>query len=74
MQDNFVQIKYDGDFSPVIGMRTYLETFITDDSNDPDGQGGVQSLIIGEYGCGKSTLMLQMAQQAQYIVRGSKRG
>lgn len=69
-----MQIKYDGDFSPVIGMRTYLETFITDDANDPDGQGGVQSLIIGEYGCGKSTLMLQMAQQAQYVVRGSKQG
>jgi hypothetical protein len=68
------EIKYDGPFSLIIGKRTYLESFITDDATDPEGQGGCQSIAMGEYGSGKTTLMLEMAENAHYVARGSKRG
>ena len=50
-----------------------MGSFIVDDANDPDAQGGVQTLIIGQYGTGKSSLMVQMAQKSQYVVKGSKK-
>ena len=66
-------IKYNGAFNPEIGMRIFLSAFISDDANSPGGSGSNQVLLVGEYGSGKSTLMVHLAQDAVYLERGSKK-
>lgn len=63
---------YDYDISPEKGSRVYLQMVITEDSLKASGSGGVQSLILGSFGTGKSTLLLWIAQLARYMERGGR--
>ena len=58
-------MQYDGPLSVKIGMRNYLGSFIVDDANDPDAQGGIQTLIIGQYGTGKSSLLKMLTGELE---------
>jgi hypothetical protein len=60
------------DIDPIKGSRIYLETFITDDALATGGTGGIQSMILGSFGTGKSTMLCWQAQLANYVTRGGK--
>ncbi len=57
--------------SPEIGLRQWLDLIYHDDG--VISHGGVQCGIVGKMGTGKSTLMLQAAQQSRYIPDRSKK-
>jgi hypothetical protein len=61
-----------GDISVEKGGRAYLEMWVTDDSTSSTGSGGIQSLVLGSFGTGKSTLLARIAKQAIYLERGNK--
>lgn len=64
---------FSGDgISPIIGQKLYAQTFISDDSGEAMGSGGVQTLVLGSFGTGKSTLLCWIAQLSRYMVKGSK--
>lgn len=60
------------DIDPVKGARIYLETFITDDALKTGGTGGIQSLVLGSFGTGKSTMLCWQAQMSCYVTKGGK--
>lgn len=60
------------DIDPIKGARIYLETFITDDALATGGTGGIQSMILGSFGTGKSTMLCWQAQLASYVTKGGK--
>jgi ABC-type enterochelin transport system ATPase subunit len=51
----------DNNISPLIGAKAYQQTFITDDATSSTGAGGVQTVILGSFGTGKSTMLAEMA-------------
>ena len=60
------------DIDPIKGARIYLETFITDDALATGGTGGIQSMVLGSFGTGKSTLLCWQAQMGCYVTKGGK--
>ena len=58
--------------SPIIGAKAYQQTFITDDATCGKGSGGVQTVVLGSFGTGKSTMLIEIAQLARYVTNGSK--
>jgi hypothetical protein len=61
-----------GEISPVIGRRLFMQTLITDDARAATGSGGVQTIVLGSFGTGKSTLLGNMAQFSRFMIKGSK--
>ena len=62
----------DNNISPLIGAKAYQQTFITDDATCSTGAGGVQTVILGSFGTGKSTMLAEMAMLSRYMIKGSK--
>jgi hypothetical protein len=61
-----------GEISAVIGRKLFMQTLITDDARAATGSGGVQTIVLGSFGTGKSTLLGNMAQFSRFMTKGSK--